>query len=945
MNFRVLTFHGGGGAFFDAVVRHVTLHDANTLVVPNDQDVVQFQAELAKQHGVRKFAEIYSFSGSIAGYSDTSHCGKHRSSMLFMQFIEEWNGTRGANYSVEFAKELCVLLEELCLNCVSLEELCSLLEDEKFPEKCKVTPEFFICLARWLALSGADVTTPFSYTCAVDSFLKNLQQSPCRRVVVAGVVFNNLFLTFLKALAQNIPESIVILPCVDLSIPESKWQALDEQHHQYYFMKLLKYLGVSREEVREIEGSKRSKVVDLLFNFEIPTLSSYTCDSSGYRAHNIKLVTCKSESEELSKIEDILRAHSGQKNEQYRPGPDDTRGFRYTPGCEKEKQLLGDIWQSVASPRKTSVVFIESDTLALRMRTLLSLKDFSKMQYDVGYVVSSLLLSVVDVILNGGNSVHLLALLKHPLVTLGYKAEEYRGLISKFETDIIRRKAVSGFEVIGNIIETETTTPEIFCFWHNVTSILGTLRGMICGRYSLSELKRAHIACIKMLVDSSSKHEEEPMHATAFCDIERFFSLLSSCCTGKKVFSLQSYHVACKAFLESIYTIERNRLSTISFLRGNTVIVSGFNEGEEIGRRGSSLFGNVVRRHLGLPTEEEYRGYLLCTLYSLFHADTLYVTRAVECCGRATEAPILARYLEVLLECFSAMPKTDGKTEVVSSVSTDDRGFDIYIPNPDIDFRGRVLSSLTADAIEMLMTNPYAFYARYILGITPYREVSTGYVANGFNSLVRRVLLQYLKRVGSGTDSDVLIDTARREFAVVSRNYPYVEKFWWPRFEKIAESFFQIDKVRKQSLSEIIVERDFSWKIKDKISVLSRCDTVAYMRDGHVSIVRYTVGSVPSQVDMRCGQAPRGIVESICVGQNIDIEKINFAYWKVTPESVEITEIKDFATIAREAKEGIENLLIRYLEEMTPFNVSDNFPKFAEYELLSRVKERVFSVR
>ena len=941
MNFRVLTFHGGGRAFLDAVVKHVALYDVDTLVVPNDNDAVQFREELAKQHGTRKSAEIYSFSSNIAGYSDTSRCNKHKSSMLLMQFIEEWNCTSGANYSLELAKELCVLLEELCLNCVSLEELCSLLENEEFPEHRKFTTEFLVCLARWLV--PGSVATPLSYTGAVDNFLKNLQQSPRKKIVVAGAVFNNLFSTFLKALACNISESVVILPCIDLSIPESKWQALDEQHHQYYFMKLLKYLGVSREAVREIEGSKRSKIIDSLFNFEIPTSSRDICNSIGYRARNIELVTCKSESEESTKILDILCAHSDAAHEQYRLVPDDVVVFRSATYCkEDEKQHLGDIWQSIVSPGKPSVVFIESDTLALRMHSLLSLKDFSEMRYDIGHVVSSLLLSVVDVVLNDGNSVHLLALLKHPLVTLGYEAEEYRRLISEFETEIIRKKAASGFEVIANIID--ATTPEVFCFWQNVTSIFRTLRGMIKGRYSISELKRAHMACIEMLVDYSSEHEVRPMHAMAFCDTERFFSLLIVCCTGKKVFSLQRYHVACKALLASIYTPERNRLSSISFMRGNTVVVSGFNEGEEIGPRGSSLLGNAIRKPLGLPTEEEYKGYLLCTLYSLFHADALYVTRAVECCGRATEAPILVRYLEVLLECFSDTSKTDESTKAIPSVSAAEGGFSIYIPNPGTDLRARVLSSLTADAVGMLMTNPYAFYARYILGITPYREVGTGYVANSFNGFVRRVLLQYLKSVGAETDSDVLIDTAKKEFAVVSKNYPYVEKFWWPRFEKIAESFLQIDKVRKQNISEIIVERDFSWEIRDKISVLSKCDTVECSRDGSVSVVRYTVGSVPSQIDMRCGQAPRGIVESICVGQHIDVEKINFAYWKVTPESVEITEIKDFAAIAREAKEGIEGLLIKYLEEMTPFHVSDNFTKYEEYELLSRVKERVFSV-
>ena len=935
MNYKVLTFHGGGSVFLSAVAKCIVLHSADAVIVPTGDDIALLQEELARRPGVKKEIGLYAFSDIVGGVSDATRRDEHKRLLLFMQFIEEWNCTRGTNYPLEFAEELCFLFDELCLNCVDFEKLCLLLEDEKLSEQCKITPEFLGYFVEWLKLCNVEVVKPSGSIDEVDGFLKNLRKASCRKVVVAGVAFNNLFLCFLKSLLRDIPESVIILPCLDLSIPESQWQVLDERHHQHYFMKLLRYIGATREEVCEIDGSKRNDVIDLLFNFEIPATPESTCHVRDGKTggSGIKLITCKSESEEVMRIIEIL--HSCCDTHQEHTDRNTSDG-RHIPYCREEKKCHSDdIWKCVVSNKEPGVVFVESDSLALRIRSVLSLKDAEVEKHDIRYVVSSLALCVIDVVLSGGDSTSLLALLKHPLVMLGYKAEEYFKLVSEFEIDIVRKKAASGFEIIDNTID--KTTPELLCFWQSVTNPLNILRTTSRGRYSISEIQLAHMSCIDGLIGENSELEAHSMREEACCEIRKFFSMLRTYCTGAKVFSLQSYYIVCSVFLEGNYCLERNRLSSVSFIRGDTVVISGFNEGESLKLKGSSLLGNVLRRRLELPTAEEYEGYLLCALYSLFHVNTLYVTRSIECCGKATEAPILVRYLDVLLEYFSDVPER--KTDETQNVFTDTQAVNICIPNPDLSFRSKVLSSLTADAVGMLITNPYAFYARYVLGIIPVREVNTEHIAYNFSNLVHRILLQYLKKVGLETDKSVLIDIAKKEFSVVSKNYPYVEKLWWPRFEKIAESFYRTDKERKLNISSIMVEESFSWKVRERITVLSKCDTATFLQDGSVSIVRYKVGAVPSQVDIRCGFSPRGIVESLCVAECMNAKKVHFAYWKVAPESVEVTEIRDFDAIAYAAKEDIENLLIKYLDEMTPFYVRDDFSKFSEYELLSRVRE------
>ncbi|WP_433846668.1 hypothetical protein AB9K21_01785 [Anaplasma phagocytophilum] len=937
--------------FWEVVAKFVDCRKIDTVVVPNRSDAECLQFHFSKQCGIKDNIEVLAFSEIVKSAYEDDIEARAGALLLCMQFIEEWNALRHTDYPASLAKELLLMLDEIYLNCTDLDRLSASLEEEDlFGYRC-LTSEFLIDFARWWKSTGHSNASAIAQ---VERFFSELCLSG-KKVAVAGIASNRAFSELLRSIFESISESFIILPDLDLEMPEHKWKTLEMGHHQYRFMKLLDALGVRREEVSILGQRDKNHLVDLAFNFEIPSLSDERyCRIKEQK--NIELVICGSENEEARKVIEIAQRHccaSGndrdvfygtEKNANNAPSTNNTASSSVLNDNTALSQYAPEIAGYTRSIQGACTVFLGSNSLSSRIYSTLSLRGTEEVRCDDEHVISTLMLCVIEVVVSEGDAAHLLSMIKHGMVTIGYEDKEaYGAAVCQFETEIIRKHAVSGFEAITNAVY-EVGSAESREYWRRVVEAIGPFMELD-GKHSLGEIVQAHLKSIRNLVGGNSAYVKRDNCDGIFENIEAFFRNLTAYCKGKKIFTVRNYKHICKDLLECYFKDERNDIFSVGSVRSEVVIISGFNEGGFAPVRRSSLLNNTIRKKLRIPTDEEYKGIFLSILYNLFHAKRLYITRSVESCGKVTEAPLLIRYLDFLLSSFSNASKSSS----YSTVSSVDLNIDksAYLskflcePNPKLEVRSQVFSVLTAEALGMLISNPYAFYSRYVLGIYPVKSVNTGNMAKNFAVTVRSIFLQYLKNMGLGSDYSALIDIAKREFATVCKSYPYIEKLWWPRFEAMAENFFQADRERKCNVSAIEVESDFTWDVSEGIKVISKCDSVSYLRDGSPLVVCYKIGMVPSQVDIQCGFASRGIIDSICVSESNEKKEVSFAYWRITPESVEITEIKDLPDVIKSAKEGLQNFLVKFQEEMIPFYPREDFSKFVEYELFSRIREKI----
>ncbi|WP_249549053.1 hypothetical protein [Anaplasma phagocytophilum] len=942
VNSRIFVIHSSG-LFWEVVAKFVDFRKIDTVVVPNRSDAECLQFYFSKQCeknnvAVLVFSEIVKI---IHGDDIEARAG---ALLLFMQFIEEWNVLRNTDYPVSLAKELLLMLDEIYLNCSDLDGLCALLDEEDlFGYRC-LTSEFLIDFVRWWKSTGHSNSYALVIP-QVERFLSELCLSG-KKVVVAGIASNRAFSELLRLVFGSISDSFIILPYVDLEMPEHKWKTLEMGHHQYRFMKLLAALGIGREEVSILGQRDKNHLVDLAFNFEIPDLS----DERYYRIkeqQNIELVICNSENEEARKVIEIAQRHCCSVLENDRGvfhGTEKNANSTTSSSVPDIKvglyQYASEIAGCTRSIQGVCTVFLGSDSLSSRIYSMLSLGDSEQVKCDYSHVITTLMQCAIEVVVSEGEAAHLLSMVKHCMVTMGYEdGEVYRAAVYQFETEIIRKHAVSGFEAISNAVY-EVGSAELKEYWRRVVEAMEPFM-RLGGKHSLGEIIQAHLKSIRNLVGENVQGDS---CNGIFEKIEALFRNLRDYCNGKKTFTVRNYKHICKDILECYFKDERNDIFSIGSVRSEVVIIAGFNEGGFASVRRSSLLNNAIRKKLQIPTDEEYEGISLSILYNLFHAKRLYITRSVESCGKVTEAPLLIRYLDFLLSSSNASKSSDSRTVASIDLNVDkSASLSNFLcePNPKLEVRNQVLSVLTAEALGTLISNPYAFYSRYVLGIYPIRPVNTGNMAKNFAITVRSILLQYLKDIGLGSDYNVLLDIAKREFATICKSYPYIEKLWWPRFERMADNFFQVDKERKCNISAIDVEPHFTWDVSKGIKVISKCDSVSYLWEKSPSVVCYKVGMVPSQIDIQCGFESRGVIDSICVSESNGMKEVSFAYWRITPESVEITEIKDLHEVIQSAKEGLQNFLIKFQEEMTPFYPREDFSKFAEYELFSRIREKL----
>ena len=197
-------------------------------------------------------------------------------------------------------------------------------------------------------------------------------------------------------------------------------------------------------------------------------------------------------------------------------------------------------------------------------------------------------------------------------------------------------------------------------------------------------------------------------------------------------------------------------------------------------------------------------------------------------------------------------------------------------------------TQLSVTEIGTWQRNPYAIYAKHILKLNALDPLETEPEAAERGTIIHNALDAFVKKFPQDLPANALDELLAlgREAFVEYEEYPEVQAFWWPRFERVAEWFIEKESERRAS-GITVLQGEAKGRISlDRFTLKGRADRVEKLPDGTLGIVDYKTGYVPSQKEVAAGYEPQlpllALIASEAGFDGIGASPVTeLAYWKL----------------------------------------------------------------
>jgi len=803
---------------------------------------------------------------------------------------------------------------------------------------------------------------------------------PRHRVVIAGTNAGNLATAELMRVVANLPRGLVVLPGLDLDMPEEDWRLIGAspegpredseprrrghpEHPQAGMHGLLNLLGATRGDVRPWPEERRPPVppsrAATLWRALLPAeaLPSWTGDGP-LDLHGVQRLEPADEQEEASAIALALR------RELERPG---ARVALVTP----DRQLATRV---AAELSRFGVVADDSAGEALG-------------ETPPGAFLRLLARAVAAALA----PVALLSLLKHPFAALGMAPGECRQAARDLERLCLRGPAPP-----PGLAELRTA--------------FALADGDERVRERVERLLDALERCLEPATRIAARADATPsMALEALLETAEAFAATPDREGGDRLWASEegealAQHLA--GLRAALPVLPRQPVSTLpglldaSFegavvrgrraLRGrdgaehprvlilgllearlqsfDLVVLGGLAEGvwppeAEPG----PWMSRPMRVACGLPAPEERVGVMAHDFAML----ACSAPRAILSCPRRREgAPAVpARWLvriEALLRSKAHSLQWSPAASWARQLDQPAEGPRPVLPPrpiPPVQARPR---SLSVTEIETWQRDPYAIYARRILKLKPLKPLEESADASDYGEIVHVALSRFVAGHRRGTTLPgasaqlrALMDEALGEVAV----RPSLAAWWRPRLYRIADWVAETERDRRERDPSLVAYPEVrgEWSVPClpgpggmPFLLRGRADRIELRANGTLAIVDYKTGTLPGMGDSESGFATQLRLEAAmaaagafgAVGARAAEE---LAYWHLSgaqppgeakllfrgdPEATEAA--------AREAREGLCRLIARYDDPAQPYLAQPDPEarlRFSDYAQLARVAE------
>ncbi|MEQ1951537.1 double-strand break repair protein AddB [Mesorhizobium sp. CN2-181] len=801
---------------------------------------------------------------------------------------------------------------------------------------------------------------------------------PAGPVIAAGSTGSIPATAELLAQIARLPRGAVVLPGLDSAMDEHSWNVLADLapepavlgHPQFGLAKLLRRIGVMRADVEEVAAAppalaRRGLIIGEAFRPADTTdawsrrRADFADTDMADAFSNVTLIEAPNERDEAVAIAIALR-------------------------------------RAVETPDRTAALVTGDRDLARRvsaelLRFGIRADDSGGMPLS-GTVPAALLVLMLRAVFQPGDPVPVLALLKHPLLSLGLGRAEVRRAAEIIELVGLRggygRPDISGLPELFDERLADLASDRRAPFWFSrisageiesgraVAAALNLALAPLAATMQRDEVELSDILRTSvMALETLGRDADGGLDALYAGDAgEKLAEFLRGLVSADAAFPFapREWPDVFDALIgPEVVKPASGSDSRVSIwgalearlLSPDTLVVGGLNEGIWPRKAVSDRFmSRVMKGGLDLEPPERRIGQSAHDFQMALGVEKLVLTRS----ARSGDSPAVAsRWLQRILTFAgpeeAARLKARGADLLAWARMLDARGEDELAarpnPKPPVDSRPRHFS---VTEIETLRRDPYAIYARRILDLFAIDPLVRDPGAAERGTLFHEILHRFS---ASGIDPaspdalDRLLAAGRECFAEFDLPED-VAAVWWPRFERLAVNIIEWEAGRAQNvLSRLPEARAARTPVgRTGVTLSGYADRVDLLPANMVDILDYKTGSSPSKIQAHRLIAPqlpleaallrRGAFADIGQREPADLVYIRLkANGEVVPESILSIKGSDrsAADLAEDSWERLERLLDHYalastgyLSRALPFREGD---MDGDYDHLARVLE------
>ena len=273
----------------------------------------------------------------------------------------------------------------------------------------------------------------------------------------------------------------------------------------------------------------------------------------------------------------------------------------------------------------------------------------------------------------------------------------------------------------------------------------------------------------------------------------------------------------------------------------------------------------------GLPLPERRIGLAAHDFAQAFAAPEVILTRSERVDGTPQVPSRWLLRLGNLLERLGVTGAMAAEPWLAWAAGLDAREKPVRIaepaPTPPIEARPRRIS---VTRVETWLRDPYAIYARYVLGLEPLDPIDAEPGAADRGVIVHEVLDRFIAEYGESLPADAekkLLAIGRQVFAERLAQ-PGVHAFWWPRFERIVPWFVANERRRRaRGFAPAAHEVKGAMTLAapgGTFTVNARADRIDRGPEG-LAIIDYKTGQVPTTPQVEKGWAPQLPLEAAII--------------------------------------------------------------------------------
>lgn len=267
---------------------------------------------------------------------------------------------------------------------------------------------------------------------------------------------------------------------------------------------------------------------------------------------------------------------------------------------------------------------------------------------------------------------------------------------------------------------------------------------------------------------------------------------------------------------------------------------------------------------------------------------------------------------------------------------------------------------LRVTEIETWLRDPYAIYARHVLRLHALAPLEEPADAADYGTVVHAALHAFLREAGTAFPPDAEARlVAAMDAALDARALrPALAAWWRPRLRRIAGWLAGAERDRRlgAGLSHIVPEQPGVWVMPGALpfTLSGRADRIERRQDGGIAILDYKTGVPPSAGEVRAGLAPQLPLEAAMAadgafGPELAGRACDLTYWHLTGGFVpgEATALfKGDAALIGEvvatARAKLAALVAAFDDPAHPYLSQPHpghAPRFSDYTQLARVAE------